>query len=449
MRAAILSIGDELALGQNLDTNSAWLAAKLAELSMITIEHRTIADDRAAIAQAVAQLADRAEVVLMTGGLGPTADDLTREAVGDVLTPGQELVTDQEALERLEGLFAKRGRSMPEMNRKQAMRPSPARSLPNPHGTAPGIATEHKHCLIYCMPGPPREMQPMFLNHVAPELTRLRNPDDHVILTAAVFEFGMGESDAAERLGSMMERDRDPLIGTTASDSIVAARIRVNGPAALARRQLEETVSRVAQLWQPYVFGDESTSLAQAAGELLRQRDKKLATAESCTGGWLGKAIVDLAGASDYYLGGWITYSNALKTKFLDVPPELLDRFGAVSAPVAEAMAHGALRASGADYSLAITGIAGPDGGTAAKPIGTVFIALEERGNTEPPARTRRFLFHADRATVRDRSVKAALQMLRFALLGVPSATPLLWELPGELEQARQTQRPLPQDSRA
>ncbi|MCI0365096.1 MAG: CinA family nicotinamide mononucleotide deamidase-related protein [Phycisphaerales bacterium] len=433
MHAALLSVGDELLLGQNVDTNAAWLAARLAELSIMTVEQRTVGDDRRAIAEAIRELSSQRDVLVTTGGLGPTLDDLLREALGDVLTPSKELVTDQGALEHLEDWFAKRGRRMPMLNTRQAFRPSVMRCLPNANGTALGLAGRLGECQIFSLPGPPREMQPMFLEHVVPEIRRRPGELEEVILTASVQEFGMSESEAAQRLGPLMERDRNPTVGTTASDAIVTARLRSRGPKPIAQRQLDETVDAVERAWRPYSFG-RSQSLGESVAKLLRQSRQKIVTAESCTGGWLGKVIVDQPGSSGYYLGGWITYSNQAKMERLRVPADLVERHGAVSAHVAKAMAQGALDASGADYGLAITGIAGPDGGTAEKPVGTVHIALARKGGGKSDSIARHFEFPGGRMEVRDRAVKAALQMLRFALLDVPTTTPLLWE---KIEGAR------------
>lgn len=428
MRAAILSIGDELTLGQALDTNSQWLAQKLAGQSIIAIEHRTVADDRPAIAAAIRDLAAEFDLLVITGGLGPTADDLTREAVGDVVAPGTPLLTDQAVLDHIVGLFRKRHRDMPDMNRKQAQRPESMRSVPNPNGTAPGIAGEIGRCKMFALPGPPREMQPMFLKQVLPALAS-PDHDANVLLSATVHEFGMGESIAAEKLGEVMARDRNPLVGTTVSDAIVSARVRVDGPRARAEQQLRSAVDFIERAWQPYAFGRNGETLSDSVATLLRRAGKTIATAESCTGGWLGKTIVDRPGSSKYYRGGWIAYSDEFKSEFLNVPAALIEKHGAVSAPVACALATEALLASAADYSLAITGVAGPDGGTPAKPVGTVLIALALRENERFAVTTRHFLFPGDRSTVRDRSVKSALQMMRFALLDVPPSTPLIWEV--------------------
>lgn len=444
MRAAILSIGDELTLGQAAETNARWLAAQLAARSILSIEHRTVADDRSAIAAAMRELCARADIIVATGGLGPTADDLTREALADVVTPNQALVSDDAQLERLRRLFAKRGRAMPALNAKQALRPATGRFLPNPHGTAPGltaaVALDARSVAIFCLPGPPREMQPMFADHVVPALPQSQN--DRVLLAASLHEYGLGEAEAAERLGELMERDRNPTVGTTASDAIISGRVRVEGPRSFAERAIAETLSRIEQAWHPYAFGRNDESLPAAVGSLMRQHRATLATAESCTGGWLGKLIVDVPGSSEYYLGGWVTYSNEMKTAALGVPGEAIERFGAVSAPVAEALAQGALAKSGADHALSITGVAGPDGGTADKPVGTVFISLASRMPAGDSPIVRLFRFAGDRLTIRDRAVKTALQMLRFKLINAPARTPLLWEVPQEVS-AQASQQPI------
>jgi len=428
MRAAILSIGDELVLGQNLDTNSQWLADRLLERSIEAAEHRTIADDRTAIAASIRQLALRADLLIITGGLGPTADDLTRHALGDVLTPGEALERDPAATVHLEAIYARRPTPMPPSNRVQTMRPRGTAFLPNPHGTAMGIAGALGGCRVYCLPGPPREMQPMFRDHVAPRL-ELRG-EATVLRAAAVHQVGMGESHAAELLGEMMARTSDPLVGTTVKDAIVTARVRASGPAERAERSVAETVAEIERRWQPYAFGRDEVTLPNAVGQLLRERGLTLATAESCTGGLLGSLIVSAAGSSDYYRGGWIAYDSAMKTSQLGVPARLLDQHGAVSEAVARAMAEGARQAAGTSLAAAITGIAGPGGATGAKPVGLVFIAVSTSAGDTSATSVRRFEFRGDREQVRDRSAQCALQMIRFALLGVADDIALLWETP-------------------
>ncbi|MBT8484355.1 MAG: CinA family nicotinamide mononucleotide deamidase-related protein [Phycisphaerales bacterium] len=423
MQAAVLSIGDELVLGARVDTNSAWLSAELAAVSIVVDEHRTVDDDRGAIARAIAALAERHDVLLTTGGLGPTADDLTRDALRDVVDPGVPLEEDAETAARLRRFFARSARSMPASNLVQARRPPSMRCLPNPHGTAPGLAGTCDGCLIFALPGPPREMRPMFRDHVLPTLPAAAA--DRQVKTATVNSFGLAEAAAAERLGDRMTRDRNPTIGTTASSGIITARIRAVGTAAEAATLAEEACGAVEAAWQPYAFGRGDETLAAAVARLLQSRGQTLVTAESCTGGALGAMIVDEPGASGHYRGGWVTYHNDLKTAALGVPGDRLATHGAVSKPVAEAMATGARTRGDADWAVAITGVAGPGAEAEAggpKPPGLVWIAV-----AGPDTLTaRRFRFRGERGLVRDRSAKAALQMLRLALRH--EDVTLLWE---------------------
>ncbi len=451
MRAAILSIGDELVLGQSVDTNSAWLSEELAGLDVACDEHRTVADDRDAIARAIAELLDGRDLLLLTGGLGPTADDLTRHALGDVLDPGRPLVLDDAALTELEGWFAGRPGGMPAANRVQAMRPASAAMIPNPRGTAPGLRAEPGRRLLVAMPGPPREMQPMFDAVVRPWAASRRSDR---VATALVPSVGLGESDAAARLGDLMDRGRTTLVGTTASGGVVTARIRAIGDDAEAR--VAEAAAEVERRWHPYAFARGPATLAEATGRRLERAGRRLVTCESCTGGLLGAMVTAVAGSSAWYPGGWVTYENAAKQDLLGVPASLLTAHGAVSAEVAMAMAIGGLVRGAADEALSITGIAGPGGGTPGKPVGTVWIGHASRavggpggdgtgaGAAASPVRVRarRFRFRGERATVRDRSATMALAMLRLSLDGheawPPERTrvPLLWEEPRHTRRA-------------
>ena len=424
MRAAILSIGDELTTGQTRDGNAAWLAGQLAARAVTTVELRVVPDKRTAIAGAIRELASRCDVLLTTGGIGPTADDLTRQGLGSVLAPGQSLATDPDALRALERHWFQRAGRMPAANAVQAQHPPGARLLPNPRGTAPGIAASFDGCRIYVMPGPPREMRKMFRDHILPDL---ETGSGVVRLISLVHQFGLGESVAEERLGDITDRDQRPRVGITHSAATVTARIQAQGTAEQAAAQIEQIRGRIADLWAPYTFGVDDGTLADATIGLLRERGRTLATAESCTGGLLGKLAVDVAGSSECYLGGWVTYSDRLKTTCLAVDPDIIADHGAVSTQTASAMAVGALDAAGADESLAVTGIAGPGGGTAGKEVGTVFIGLARRHDEAVEVAVRQFLFPGDRAGVRDRAARSALQVLRFALLGTDAK--LLWEV--------------------
>ncbi|MGP1345860.1 MAG: CinA family nicotinamide mononucleotide deamidase-related protein [Phycisphaerales bacterium] len=459
--AAILSIGDELVLGQTLDTNSRWLSEQLVELGVRPAAHMTVEDSLDAIIEAIESLAYDHDLILVTGGLGPTLDDLTRESLGEVLD--RPLVIDEGAQRALEAWSAARGRELNELNRRQAMRPSSAITIPNPNGTAPGIAAviapdpeldREGHTLIVCLPGPPRENQPMFRDAVVP---MLRPQSGDVIRTRLLRHFGIPESVAAERLGAMMRRDANPTVGTTASGGIVSVRIRYEGNAGNAEIELDNAAKRVHDLLSPHGFGHppadrrvgagEHASLAEVTLRHLRERSESLVVAESCTGGLLGAMITGVPGSSDSFLGGWQTYSNAMKKSQLGVPGALIDDpsspgfRGAVSRETAIAMAVGALEASaragagdgGAHHALAITGVAGPDGGTPDKPVGTVWIARASRdasagGRAGSESEARRFLIAGDREDVRERSAMTALAMLLFHLRG--DAVPMLtWQV--------------------
>ncbi len=414
MQAVILSIGDELALGQTVDTNAAWLSARLAERGIGTLLHLTVADDRRAIVDALKLAVRDGDLVIVTGGLGPTEDDLTRLALAELL--GVELVLDDQSVKRIAGFFERRGRPMVERNKVQAMCPAGARMLDNPVGTAPGIAAEYDGVTIWSVPGVPHEMRTLYARHIEPQLPAEAG---RVILSAKINTFGKGESDVAQRLGDLMARERNPKVGTTVSAGIVSVRIRSEfATIEQAQRQLDRAIDQVQTCLGEIVFGRDETTLAQALGDLLRQRGRTLATCESCTGGLVGKMLTEAAGASDFYLGGWITYANTAKAR-LGVPMDLLERHGAVSEPVACAMAECAAVASGADEAVSITGIAGPGGGTDHKPVGTVWMALARRDPTGAiSAEAVRHMWPGDRATIRRRAALGALNMVRLALMG-------------------------------
>lgn len=427
--AVILSTGDELALGQKLDTNSQWLAERLTAIGVHVDRHVTLGDDREAIRAAIDD-AVRAGValVVMTGGLGPTLDDLTRQALADVL--GERLIEDAAAFAHLDAWVKKRGRAMSDLQRLQALRPESAAMLPNPNGTAPGLfARVGGRCDVFCLPGPPLEMKPMFEREVA---ARLTPPAGKTIATRALHTIGLPEADVGTMLGELMRRDRNPSCGTTASGGVITCRLRFEGDASAAGRELDELERRVCAALGHFIFGDGDETLAHAVVRELKARGARLVTAESCTGGLLGSMVTAVAGSSAAYLGGVVSYANELKSGMLGVDPAVIARHGAVSAETAGAMARGAIAmaeqhaGSGPLFAIAITGIAGPDGGTDAKPAGTVFIGLAERGGAAA-VEVRRFQIPGDRAAVRDRSAKLALAMLRFRLVGAVQHR-LLWQ---------------------
>lgn len=418
MHAIILSIGDELVLGQTIDTNSGFLSAKLASRGIGTLYHQAVADDQRAITRAIDQAAKLAPLVIVSGGLGPTDDDLTRQALADAMGVG--LVLHEPSVEVIRQMMEKRGRKMAERNRIQAMHPAGTEVIPNDCGTAPGIKAKLHGATIYVTPGVPREMYVMFDRSIVPELDQF-GADRQAILTLKINTFGLGESMVADRLGELMDRTRNPVVGTTVSDGIVAVRIRSEFPTAVeAQQQLDDTIRLVEERLGAVVFGRESQTLQESVVSLLKAGSKTVAVAESCTGGLLGAMITEVPGSSSVFVGGWITYANEMKRSMLGVSPEVLNIHGAVSEQTARVMAQGAMANAGADFAIAITGIAGPDGGTADKPVGTVWIALAQRGG-DPLAQ--RFLFGNDRPTNRDRAAKTALQLLRLRLLGESDET--------------------------
>lgn len=417
--AAILSIGDELTLGQTLNTNSKWLAERLVALGVVTVEHVTVPDDVEIQTAALRRLAGVADLVIVSGGLGPTADDLTREAVARA--SGDVLIEDPIALAQVETWFGSRGREMPAINRVQAMRTSRGHSIPNLHGTAPGIlAVVGDGTDVICLPGPPGEMIPMFEAAVVP---RLRLPKGLVVRTAAVHCFGIGESEIAMRLGGLMDRVANPLVGTTASGGVVSCRVRFEGAATPedADAAVRRTLAEVSRLVAPHGFSEKDPALARAVVERLSAAGETVGVVESCTGGRLGGLITDVAGSSNVFVGGLLTYANAMKVRLAGVDAALLAEGGpgAVSVEVARAMAEGGRERLGCTHCLAITGIAGPGGavaaseGRAAKPVGLVHIA---HASSRSATAVRTFKMSGDRASVRDWSAKSALMMLWLAL---------------------------------
>lgn len=424
---AILAIGDELTSGQRVDTNSALIASKAEALGVRTVEHRTAADDYPQMLNAIRELSEAASVLVVTGGLGPTADDLTRQALAEVM--GDELVIDDEALVTLAKWYEGRGRVMPETNKVQAMRPATACLLENPNGTAPGLAAEIGSTRVYCLPGPPREMVPMLERFV---LGSFQQDGSNTVGIRTMPTFGLGESAVAERLGNLMDRERNPLVGTTASGCIVTCRVRYEGPVSHASEQLDATAAEIRACLGDSILTDNDEEddghvLVRTVSELLRKRAEMVGTVESCTGGLLGEMITRIGGSSDVFAGGLLTYTNELKARLAGVDAQLIATNGAVSKQVAIEMARGGLDRLGTDHALSITGVAGPGGGSKEKPVGTVWIA---RASSDGTTDARRFLFRGGRDAIRLWSATTALGMLRLKLLDTDM------ELLGQLESA-------------
>jgi nicotinamide-nucleotide amidase len=396
MQSIILSIGDELVLGQTVDTNSAWMSKQLAAVGYSVAAHMTVADDQPAIERAILQASERCDLLIISGGIGPTEDDLTRQAVAAVMKA--PLVLDAGWLDKLHQFWKRRGNVMPAINEIQARIPTGATLLDNPVGTAAGIGAKLGKCDVFVVPGVPKEMKAMFTSYVLPLATR--NGGGAAIVSRTLHTFGLGESAIAEKLGDLMQ-----LRVNSRFDSVEKATAEMEQTSLLCREKLGSLI-----------YGQDEQTLEQVLCAMLHQQNRYqlVATAESCTGGLLAKLITDIPGSSNCFHVGFITYSNESKTQLLGVPANLIEKHGAVSETVCLAMASGAREKAKTDFALSITGIAGPDGGTESKPVGTVWLGLA----TPTSVSARRFLFPGDRAMVRDRSAKMAMSMLRFHLLG-------------------------------
>ena len=413
--AEVIAVGSELLGTARVDTNSLFLAGRLASLGIELRAKAVVGDDRARLAAVFGSAFSRADLVILTGGLGPTDDDLTREVVAGVLGIGMS--EDPAIVARIEERFARRGLRMPEVNRRQAMVPRGASSLDNPNGTAPGLFIEHEGRIVVLLPGPPRELQPMFDALCTGPLGA--RAGEERLFRESLFVAGRGEShveEIAQPHYSQWAAERPPIETTIlAMPGQVELHLtyRARNAAAGARRVREARDELAAALGDD-VFSVDGRPMEEVVGALLRARQLTISAAESCTGGLLMSRLTDVAGSSDYVFGGAVVYSNALKTELAGVPPELIAAHGAVSEPVAVALADGIRGRTGSALAIGITGIAGPGGGTPAKPVGTVAIALTGRAM---PARVRTFSFFGGRPQVKFQASQAALDMVRRALV--------------------------------
>lgn len=374
MRIEILNTGTELLLGTTLNTHGSWFGQQLLKLGM-RVQRQTTVPDGEAIHAALRECLLRSDAVIVTGGLGPTSDDITREATAEVL--GIELIEDEAALRSLEQFFAIRQKPMAEANRKQALVPVGADVLPNPNGTAPGVYVPPRlngtaNCAVFLLPGPPRELYPMFHAEVAPRLVALAGVEKVPQMRELRFA-GIGESDFHQGIDARLAEVPDLEVGYCARVGEVDLRLIGTAAAVAAGRAI------ALEAFAPQMFSEDGSSLEATVVRMLSERGLKLATAESCTGGLVANRITDVPGSSAVFTHGFVTYANEAKRDLLGVPQALLDEHGAVSEPVARAMAEGALKVSGADVAVAVTGIAGPDGGSEDKPVGTVWLAWARR----------------------------------------------------------------------
>jgi nicotinamide-nucleotide amidase len=408
MTVAVLSIGTELTRGELINSNAAWLAEQLTALGFEVREHLTIDDDLERITSAVGELAKRHKIVVSTGGLGPTTDDLTTEAVARAM--GVCVVRDHATVEKLQKLAAYYGRVLPPNNMKQADFPEGAAILANEQGTAPGFGVELSGALLFFMPGVPREMKHIYDQRIVPRIAELAERKSHQLHFRT---FGTTESALGQALDGVEDRFPGVTLGYRASFPEVEVKVLAQTPShdnaasvQLAERAAEEVKQRIGQ----FIYGDREDTYVGSVGRSLRNRGLTLAVAESCTGGMLGSMLTSVPGSSEYLLFDAVVYSNASKTSVLGVNDDTLRAFGAVSEETATAMVRGVLRTCSADIGVSVTGIAGPGGGTDDKPVGTVWIGV---GNRAGNVYARRFLFRGDRERIRVMSAYTSLRMVQ------------------------------------
>ncbi|MGQ9561595.1 MAG: competence/damage-inducible protein A [Candidatus Oleimicrobiaceae bacterium] len=410
--AELVTIGDELLAGHVVNSNGQFLARALRSVGVVTQWMTTVGDDPDRIEEALRQALGRARVVVITGGLGPTPDDVTRGVVAKLLAV--PLVVDEEALAAMRARFAARGLTMCKNNERQAQIPQGATILRNPWGTAPGFMFSWEGCQAFVLPGVPTEMRQMVEQELLPRLRQLAA--GWSVLERVLRTTGIPESTLAERL-AQMSVPQGVAVAYQAGSNGVDVRLTAQGPDREAcQRALEEATTEVRQRAGEFVYGVDSCRLEEAVGALLRQAGKTIAVAESCTGGLVAHRLTNVSGSSAYFERGVVTYSNRAKQELLGVPEELLARHGAVSPEVAVAMAEGIRRLANTDLGLSTTGIAGPTGGTSTKPVGLVYIGFSDGRESV----YKRCLFAFDRLTNKERAAAAALDMVRRHVAGLP-----------------------------
>jgi nicotinamide-nucleotide amidase len=415
MDAAIVAIGSELTTGRIVDTNSAWLSRRLVALGVRPVFHVALPDVKKAVIDGLRDAASRAKALIVTGGLGPTEDDLTRDAIAEAL--GVELVFDEPSLDKVKAIYAAFKRPMPPSNRRQAMFPRGARILDNDSGTAPGFSVELFGATLWCMPGVPREMFRMYERHVEPDLAKLAGLPPGSQVERMLRTCGIAESALGELTGDLVKADDpDEEIAWCVQDGegtiVLTFTVRDREDPKRAALRADELLRVARERIGRRVCCVGPATLPERVLELLKERKRTVATAESCTGGRVASWLVSVPGASTSFKEGVVAYANEVKVNRLGVPADLIERHGAVSEQVARAMAEGERARAGVDYAVAITGVAGPDGGTAEKPVGLVFLALAGPRGTQVLERR----FWGDRGRVQVLATSAALDMLRLEL---------------------------------
>jgi len=406
MDAEIIAVGSEMLTPERLDTNSLYLTGELNKLGVEVVTKCVIGDDRDRLADAVRRALSRTGIVILSGGLGPTEDDLTREAVAQALD--RKLIFHPEIADALEQRFLLMKRKMAEVNKRQAFVIEGGDILPNDRGTAPGQWVEESGGVVMLLPGPPHELEAMFERQCLPRLARIVPPQE--IRTLFFRVAGMSESDLDTLIAPVYKKYENPATTILAANGDLQIHLRARCSTAIeADALLAEVAGPIELLLGDRLYSRNGDPLEVVTGNLLRKLHATISVAESCTGGMLGERLTAPPGSSDYFLGGFIAYSNAMKIELLGVDPEALERHGAVSREIAEAMAIGARRRTNSTYALAVTGLAGPDGGIESTPVGTVFVALSDLAGTQVVHRQ----WMADRQRVRAFTCQMALDLLR------------------------------------
>lgn len=410
MKAEIIAVGSELLTPDHLDTNSLYLTEELNKLGIEVVRKTIVGDNRELLTEAFRDALERVRLILASGGLGPTEDDLTRETVAELL--GRRLILNESILHYIEGRFRQLGREMPAVNVRQAMVPEGAEVMENPRGSAPGLWLEDQGRSIALLPGPPRELKPMYLEQVLPRLAK--RPSGVRMFHRELRVAGLGESALEQRINSIYTRHADVNTTILAAPGEIQIHLRMwTDNTDQAKKTLDEIVQGFELALTDRIYSQDGSSMEEVIARLLTMNQATISAAESCTGGLLAERLTSIAGSSSYFLGGVVCYSNDLKTAWVQVPTELIQTKGAVSSEVAMALADGIRRSAGSTLGVGITGIAGPGGGSEEKPVGTVHIALSHAGGVKE----RSVRFPGDRETVRWHASQLALDMVRLHFL--------------------------------
>ncbi len=404
MKAAILAVGDEVVCGDVVNTNASHISSYLNKFGIEAYEHMAIKDRKKEIKRALKILFKKNKLIVITGGLGPTYDDITKKTVADFF--GLELILDENCLEALKIFFESRNKIMTKNNECQCYFPKESIIIPNKNGTAPGVIIKKEGKIVIMLPGPPSENIPMLSESVVTDI--LSQNSNYIIEEKILSFFGIGESQIAQILENVLQSTKNLSVATYIKTGEVQIKITAKAKEKdICDRMIAETKEKITALVGEYLYSEDNEELEEVLLKLLKEKNKKLITVESCTGGLIGKKITEIPGSSENYIGGLITYSNDMKNKLCDVKEDTLNEFGAVSKATAVEMAEGALKYCNADISISVTGIAGPTGATEEKPVGLVYIGIA----TKEMSDAKRFYFSGNRNKVREQASKNALYM--------------------------------------